>query len=52
MLCFTRVAKPSQVYFGGEVKGESAIKTEEEIGSLIDYEFRVNMMIVCLNSLH
>uniref|UniRef100_A0A674CZJ1 Integrin subunit alpha 6 n=1 Tax=Salmo trutta TaxID=8032 RepID=A0A674CZJ1_SALTR len=35
------VAGPSQVYFGGDVKGESAIKTEEEIGSLIDYEFRI-----------
>uniref|UniRef100_A0A6Q2Y721 Integrin alpha-2 domain-containing protein n=1 Tax=Esox lucius TaxID=8010 RepID=A0A6Q2Y721_ESOLU len=35
------VARPSQVYFGGDVKGESAIKTEEEIGSLIDYEFKI-----------
>uniref|UniRef100_A0A673YFU8 Integrin subunit alpha 6 n=1 Tax=Salmo trutta TaxID=8032 RepID=A0A673YFU8_SALTR len=37
----TLVARPSQVYFGGDVKGESAIKTEEEIGSLIDYEFKI-----------
>ena len=35
------VARPSQVYFGGVVKGESAVKTEEEMGSLINYEFRV-----------
>uniref|UniRef100_A0A8C8K9D4 Integrin alpha-2 domain-containing protein n=1 Tax=Oncorhynchus tshawytscha TaxID=74940 RepID=A0A8C8K9D4_ONCTS len=35
------VARPSQVYFGGDVKGESAIKTEEEIGGLIDYEFKI-----------
>ncbi|XP_056436164.1 integrin alpha-6 isoform X1 [Gadus chalcogrammus] len=35
------VARPSQVYFGGVVKGESAVKTEEEIGSLINYEFRI-----------
>lgn len=36
------------MYFGGDVKGESAIKTEEEIGSLIDYEFKV-IVIVCLS---
>ncbi|TSM68891.1 Integrin alpha-6 [Bagarius yarrelli] len=36
-----RVAKPSQVYFGGNVRGESAMKSEEEVGSLIEYEFRV-----------
>ncbi|XP_062313832.1 integrin alpha-6 isoform X1 [Osmerus eperlanus] len=41
LLSVAGVAKPSQVYFGGKVKGESAIKTEEEIGSLIDYEFRI-----------
>lgn len=33
------------MYFGGDVKGESAIKTEEEIGSLIDYEFRVIIVV-------
>uniref|UniRef100_A0A4W4GSZ2 Integrin alpha-2 domain-containing protein n=1 Tax=Electrophorus electricus TaxID=8005 RepID=A0A4W4GSZ2_ELEEL len=33
--------QPSQVYFGGEVRGESAMKSEEEAGSLIEYEFRV-----------
>ncbi|XP_071774022.1 integrin alpha-6 isoform X2 [Centroberyx gerrardi] len=41
-LSVTGVARPSQVYFGGAVKGESAIKTEDEIGSLINYEFRIN----------
>uniref|UniRef100_A0A667ZFD5 Integrin subunit alpha 6 n=1 Tax=Myripristis murdjan TaxID=586833 RepID=A0A667ZFD5_9TELE len=41
-LSVTGVARPSQVYFGGTVKGESAIKTEDEIGSLINYEFRIN----------
>uniref|UniRef100_A0A6Q2XEA1 Integrin alpha-2 domain-containing protein n=1 Tax=Esox lucius TaxID=8010 RepID=A0A6Q2XEA1_ESOLU len=41
VLFVIRVARPSQVYFGGDVKGESAIKTEEEIGSLIDYEFKI-----------
>uniref|UniRef100_A0A8C9VZ43 Integrin subunit alpha 6 n=1 Tax=Scleropages formosus TaxID=113540 RepID=A0A8C9VZ43_SCLFO len=35
------VAKPSQVEFGGEIKGESAVKFEDEIGSLIEYKFRI-----------
>ncbi|XP_056290120.1 integrin alpha-6 isoform X1 [Pseudoliparis swirei] len=35
-------AIPNQVSFGGVVKGESAMKTEEEIGSLITYTFRIN----------
>ncbi|XP_036964800.1 integrin alpha-6 isoform X2 [Acanthopagrus latus] len=35
-------ANPNQVSFGGVVKGESAMKTEEEIGSLINYTFRIN----------
>lgn len=50
-LCI-RVAKPSQMYFGGNVRGESAMKTEEEVGSLIEYEFRVRKYyyqeIICL----
>ncbi|XP_053295061.1 integrin alpha-6 isoform X2 [Pleuronectes platessa] len=35
-------ASPNQVSFGGVVKGESAMKTEEEIGSLINFTFRIN----------
>ncbi|KAM8856284.1 integrin alpha-6 isoform 1-T1 [Spinachia spinachia] len=35
-------ASSNQVSFGGVVKGESAMKTEEEIGSLITYTFTVN----------
>ncbi|XP_040004466.1 integrin alpha-6 isoform X2 [Xiphias gladius] len=35
-------ASPNQVSFGGVVKGESAMKTEEEIGGLINYTFRIN----------
>jgi hypothetical protein len=38
------VAKPSQVYFTGEVKGESDMKSEGDIGSPIEYEFRVRIM--------
>uniref|UniRef100_A0A4W4GPU9 Integrin alpha-2 domain-containing protein n=1 Tax=Electrophorus electricus TaxID=8005 RepID=A0A4W4GPU9_ELEEL len=42
--------QPSQVYFGGEVRGESAMKSEEEAGSLIEYEFRVNRAILLVSS--
>lgn len=38
------MAKPSQVYFTGEVKGESDMKSEGDIGSPIEYEFRVRIM--------
>uniref|UniRef100_A0A671QA11 Integrin alpha-6-like n=1 Tax=Sinocyclocheilus anshuiensis TaxID=1608454 RepID=A0A671QA11_9TELE len=41
LLSVQGVAKPSQVYFGGEVRGMSAMKKEEEVGSLVEYEFRV-----------
>ncbi|XP_075385376.1 integrin alpha-6 isoform X2 [Tenrec ecaudatus] len=41
LLSISGVAKPSQVYFGGTVKGEQAMKSEDEVGSLIEYEFRV-----------
>ncbi|XP_001368083.1 integrin alpha-6 isoform X1 [Monodelphis domestica] len=41
LLSVSGVAKPSQVYFGGIVVGESAMKSEDEIGNLIEYEFRV-----------
>ncbi|XP_075567732.1 integrin alpha-6 isoform X4 [Pelecanus crispus] len=41
LLSLTGVAKPSQVYFGGSVIGESAMKSEDHIGNLIEYEFRV-----------
>eukprot|EP00072_Mus_musculus_P058496 XP_011237611.1 PREDICTED: integrin alpha-6 isoform X2 [Mus musculus] len=41
LLSVSGVAKPSQVYFGGTVVGEQAMKSEDEVGSLIEYEFRV-----------
>ncbi|XP_015723981.1 integrin alpha-6 isoform X2 [Coturnix japonica] len=41
LLSLTGVAKPSQVYFGGDIVGESAMKSEDNIGNLIEYEFRV-----------
>ncbi|XP_031653110.1 integrin alpha-6-like [Oncorhynchus kisutch] len=34
------LARPSQVSFGGAVKGESAMKSEDDIGTLVEYEFR------------
>ncbi|XP_035985039.1 integrin alpha-6b isoform X1 [Fundulus heteroclitus] len=33
--------KPSQVYFTGNVKGESAMRTESDIGSAITHQFRI-----------
>ncbi|XP_048835211.1 integrin alpha-6-like isoform X1 [Brienomyrus brachyistius] len=41
LLSVSGLAKPSQVYFGGEVKGESYMTTEDDIGSLIEYQFRI-----------
>ncbi|XP_040912374.1 integrin alpha-6 isoform X2 [Toxotes jaculatrix] len=41
-LSVTGEASPNQVSFGGKVKGESAMRTEEEIGSLINFTFRIN----------
>lgn len=39
--CHHSEARPNLVSFGGVVKGESAMKTEEEIGSAINYTFKV-----------
>ncbi|XP_048091160.1 integrin alpha-6-like isoform X1 [Alosa alosa] len=41
LLSVTGVAKPSQVYYSGVVKGESSMKYESEVGNLIEYEFRI-----------
>ncbi|XP_025899318.1 integrin alpha-6 isoform X2 [Nothoprocta perdicaria] len=41
LLSLTGVANPSQVYFGGSIRGESAMKSEDNIGNLIEYDFRV-----------
>ncbi|XP_077103938.1 integrin alpha-6 [Siphateles boraxobius] len=37
----TGVAKPSQLYFGGKVKDDKSMKSEDDIGSLVKYEFRI-----------
>ncbi|XP_070832343.1 integrin alpha-6 isoform X1 [Chaetodon trifascialis] len=49
-LSVTGEASPNQVSFGGVVKGESAMKTEEEIGSLINYTFKINDLWKSLTS--
>ncbi|XP_053326469.1 integrin alpha-6 isoform X2 [Spea bombifrons] len=41
LLSVSGVAKPSQVYFGGNIVGESAMKSEDDIGNLIEFEFRI-----------
>ncbi|KAM5152316.1 integrin alpha-6 isoform 2-T2 [Mantella aurantiaca] len=41
LLSVSGVADPSQVYFGGKVIGESAMKTEEDVGSLVKFNFSV-----------
>ncbi|XP_048032685.1 integrin alpha-6 isoform X2 [Megalobrama amblycephala] len=39
-LNITGLAKPSQLFFGGEVRNEK-MKSEDDIGSLVQYEFRI-----------
>ncbi|XP_007669419.1 integrin alpha-6 isoform X2 [Ornithorhynchus anatinus] len=41
LLSVSGAAKPSQVYFGGNVVGERAMKSEDDVGSLIEFEFGV-----------
>uniref|UniRef100_A0A672ISU2 Integrin alpha-6-like n=1 Tax=Salarias fasciatus TaxID=181472 RepID=A0A672ISU2_SALFA len=40
-VCLSRKAQPSQVYFTGDVKGETAMKTEADIGSALIHQFRI-----------
>ena len=48
---FFRQARPSQVSLGENVIGESAIKTVEEIGTRVKYEFRVRRHLL-LTDIH
>ncbi|KAJ1188208.1 hypothetical protein NDU88_004971 [Pleurodeles waltl] len=41
LLSVSGIAKPPQVYFGGKVLGESAMKVEDDIGSLVEFEFKI-----------
>ncbi|XP_041056431.1 integrin alpha-6-like isoform X1 [Carcharodon carcharias] len=52
LLSIVGAAKPSQVYFGGSKVGESAMKTEEDVGSLIQYEFRIINLGTSLKTLN
>ncbi|XP_026103969.1 integrin alpha-6 [Carassius auratus] len=36
------LAKPSQLFFGGEVKDEKSMKSEDDIGSSVQYEFWIS----------
>ncbi|KAA0709520.1 Integrin alpha-6 VLA-6 [Triplophysa tibetana] len=36
------LAKPSQLFVGGDVRDEKTIKKEDDIGSLVLYEFRIS----------
>uniref|UniRef100_A0A671Z1V3 Integrin, alpha 6b n=1 Tax=Sparus aurata TaxID=8175 RepID=A0A671Z1V3_SPAAU len=40
-LSVSGIAQPSQVYYTGEVKGETAMKTESEIGTAITHQIRI-----------
>uniref|UniRef100_A0A672JKP4 Uncharacterized protein n=1 Tax=Salarias fasciatus TaxID=181472 RepID=A0A672JKP4_SALFA len=42
LLVLCSEASPSQLSFGGVVRGESAMKSEEEVGSSIRYTFTIN----------
>lgn len=39
---FIRLARPSQVSLGENLRGESAIKSVDQIGTPVQYEFRVS----------
>ncbi|CAL8281416.1 unnamed protein product [Lota lota] len=41
LLSLSGQAQPSQLYYTGKVTGESAMKTESDIGSAIKYQFRI-----------
>ncbi|XP_061075326.1 integrin alpha-7 isoform X2 [Conger conger] len=40
-LSVSGLARPHQLFFSGTVKGERAMKTMEEVGSAVEYEFTV-----------
>ncbi|XP_061547839.1 integrin alpha-6 isoform X1 [Phycodurus eques] len=41
-LSVTGEANPHRISFGGVVRGESAMESEDEIGGLVNYTFRIN----------
>lgn len=43
-LSTTRVATPQQLFFSGKVKGESAMRSERDVGSKVKYEVTVSIL--------
>ena len=43
-----RSTKSDEIYYGGEVRGESAIKKEEEIGSPVIHTYEVGNILIDL----
>ena len=45
-LFFVSFARPSQVFYGGEIKGESAMKHFEDVGSSVVHTFQVKSRLL------
>ncbi|XP_036025561.1 integrin alpha-7 isoform X1 [Onychomys torridus] len=50
-LSISGVATPQQLFFSGEVKGESAMRSERDVGSKVKYEVMVSNQGQSLNTL-
>ncbi|XP_028642482.1 integrin alpha-7 [Grammomys surdaster] len=50
-LSISGVATPQQLFFSGEVKGESAMRSERDVGSRVKYEVTVSNQGQSLNTL-
>ncbi|XP_075810134.1 integrin alpha-7 isoform X6 [Microtus pennsylvanicus] len=50
-LSISGVATPQQLFFSGEVKGESAMRSERDVGSKVKYEVTVSNQGQSLNTL-
>ncbi|KAL1775405.1 integrin alpha-7 isoform X1 [Sigmodon hispidus] len=50
-LSISGVATPQQLFFSGEVKGESAMRSEKDVGSKVKYEVTVSNQGQSLNTL-
>lgn len=42
MLSSNRAAHPEQTFYGGDVKGESAMETVEDIGTAVQHIYQVS----------
>ena len=41
-VCFLRQSEPESIFYGGEVRGESAIKFEDQIGTEVKHKYEVS----------